>query len=216
LSPASLRDLITTTVNLKLRLRYLHTSFKVKLAFFTVFVLTIQTGFATRQCFCFSSNDSSIEQVCPPLVCTMCKEVRTVTRGAQREKPPWKIFVSPGKTCWKKLKTVGHTSKFFGPLSENSSHLLMSQAGYVPERRTSEKEPLLPKRRIFGTSAPCKQGHIQCGLSPTLKSKEVTLFTTVLYNLENNISKPIPNKTLVMFELSYCSRYNAILSSIVL
>jgi len=38
----------------------------------------------------------------------------------------------------------------------------------------------------------------------------------VLYNSENNTSKPIPNKTFVMFELSYCSRYMAILSSIVL
>ena len=38
----------------------------------------------------------------------------------------------------------------------------------------------------------------------------------VLYNSENNISKPIPNKTFIMFELSYCWRYKAIMSSIVL
>jgi len=37
-----------------------------------------------------------------------------------------------------------------------------------------------------------------------------------MYNSENNISKSIPNKTSVMFELSYCSRYKANLSSIVL
>ena len=92
----------------------------------------------------------------------------------------------------------------------------MSHAGYVPERSRCEKEALLPKQRIFGTSALYKQGRIQAGRSPTLKSKEVTLFTMVLYNSENNISKPILNKTLVMFELSYCSRYKAILSSIVL
>jgi len=36
--------------------------------------LTLQTGFAARWCFWFSANDSSIEQVCPPLVYTMCKE----------------------------------------------------------------------------------------------------------------------------------------------
>jgi len=38
----------------------------------------------------------------------------------------------------------------------------------------------------------------------------------VLYNSETNTSKSIPNKTFVMFELSYSSRYMAILSSIVL
>jgi len=54
------------------------------------------------------------------------------------------------------------------------------------------------------------------GWSPTLKSKKVTLFTMVLYNSENNASTTIPNKTFVMFELSYCSRYMAILSYIVL
>ena len=87
---------------------------------------------------------------------------------------------------------------------------------YVPERSMCEKEALLPKKRIFGTNAPSKQGRFQGGRSPTLKSKKVTLFTMVLYKSENNTSKPIPNKTFVMFELSYCSRYMAILSSIVL
>ena len=91
----------------------------------------------------------------------------------------------------------------------------MSQDGYVPERSMCEKEALRPKKRIFGTSAPYKQRRIQGERSPTLKSKELTLFTMVLYNSENNISKPFLNKTLVMFELSYCSRYKAILSSIV-
>jgi len=42
------------------------TSFNVKLAFFTVFVLALQIGFAARWCFRFSANESSIEQVCPP------------------------------------------------------------------------------------------------------------------------------------------------------
>jgi len=50
------------------------TSFNVKLAFFTLFVLTQQTGFAARWCFLFSANDSSIEQVFPHLVYIMCKE----------------------------------------------------------------------------------------------------------------------------------------------
>ena len=49
--------------------------------------------------------------------------------------------------------------------------------------------------------------------SPPLKPTKVTLFTLFLYISENNISKPIPNKSLVMFEQSYCSRFQ---SSIVL
>ena len=65
---------------------------------------------------------------------------------------------------------------------------------------------MLPKTRIFGTNAPSEQGRIQGGRLPTLKSKKVTLFTMVLYNSENYISKPILNKTFVMFQLSYCSR----------
>jgi len=32
-----------------------------------VFVLTLQTDFATRWCFCFTAHDTSIEEVCPPL-----------------------------------------------------------------------------------------------------------------------------------------------------
>jgi len=59
------------------------------------------------------------------------------------------------------------------------------------------------------------RGGFRWGRSPTLKSKKVTLCTMILYNSENNISKPIPNKTFVMFELSYFSRYKVILSSIV-
>jgi len=38
--------------------------------------LTLQTGFVARWCFWFSANDSSIEQVYPPLVYNMCKETR--------------------------------------------------------------------------------------------------------------------------------------------
>jgi len=50
---------------------------------------------------------------------------------------------------------------------------------------------------------------------PQLKPSKVTLFTIILYNSENNISKPIPNKSFVMFEMFYWSRYKVILSSIV-
>jgi len=51
----------------------------------------------------------------------------------------------------------------FWPLPENSSYALVSQASYVPERSMCEKEALLPKKHIFGTSAPSKQGRIQVG-----------------------------------------------------
>jgi len=52
----------------------------VKLAFFTVFVSTLQSGFAARWCFWYSANESSIEQVWPPLVYTMCKEALLPTK----------------------------------------------------------------------------------------------------------------------------------------
>jgi len=48
----------------------------------------------------------------------------------------------------------------------------VAQAGYVPERTMREKEALLPKKRIFGTNTPSKQGR-----SPTLTSKKVIVFT---------------------------------------
>jgi len=76
----------------------------VKLAFFTVFVLTLQSGFAARQCFWFSATDSFIEQVFPTLVCTIRQEDRTVTRGAGGETPPWKIFRLPWKNVLDKIE----------------------------------------------------------------------------------------------------------------
>jgi len=48
--------------------------------------LTLQTGFAARWCFCFSANDSFIEQVCPPVVYAMCK------------KHEWKRSIAANKT----------------------------------------------------------------------------------------------------------------------
>ena len=59
-------------------------------------------------------------------------------------------------------------------------------------------------------------GRSRSGRLPPLKPTKVILFTMILYNSENNTSKPIPNKSLVMFELSHCSGYDAILSSIAL
>jgi len=42
--------------------------FYVKSTFFIELYLTLQTNFAARWCFSFSANDSSIEQVRPPLL----------------------------------------------------------------------------------------------------------------------------------------------------
>jgi len=42
--------------------------------------LTLQTGFAACWCFWFSANETSIEQVCPPLAKTMCKEALLPTK----------------------------------------------------------------------------------------------------------------------------------------
>jgi len=41
---------------------------KISILYRTVFVLTLQTDFAARWCFCFSAKNSSTEQVYPPLV----------------------------------------------------------------------------------------------------------------------------------------------------
>ena len=53
------------------------------------------------------------------------------------------------------------------------------------------------------------------GAIDPLKPTKVTPFTVILYNSENNISKTIPDKSFVTFELSHCLQ-QAILSSIVL
>jgi len=91
-------------------------------AFFTVFVLTLQTGFAACWCFWCSANESSIEQVCLPLFYTMCKEALLQTKrifatnapskGAQMRRTTrafaqWNLI---SRTCnipkrWKSTKT---------------------------------------------------------------------------------------------------------------
>jgi len=71
----------------------------VKLAFFTVFVLTLQTGFAARRCFWFSATDSSIEQVFPPWFVLDVKNPEPLL-GAQGERRPLgKVF----RLAWKNV-----------------------------------------------------------------------------------------------------------------
>jgi len=53
------------------------------------------------------------------------------------------------------------------------------------------------------------------GAIDPLKPTKVTPFTVILYNSENNISKTLPNKSFVTFELFHCLQ-QAVLSSIVL
>jgi len=113
--------------------------------------LTLQTAFAARRCFWFSANDSSIENDCPPLVCTICKEARTVARGAGREKPPLENFSSLLENSVGQNLELSDIVQILRPLSESSSLSLAPQAGYVSERSICEKEALLPKKRIFGT-----------------------------------------------------------------
>jgi len=55
----------------------------VKLAFFNELYLTLQTDFAARWCFCFSANDSSVEQVCPPLLLGMLFRLITGVSGSE-------------------------------------------------------------------------------------------------------------------------------------
>jgi len=54
---------------------------------------------------------------------------RPATREVQRVLASCKIFRPPGKMCWTLL---GYSFKKFGPLSENSSSSLVSQAGCRP------------------------------------------------------------------------------------
>jgi len=77
--------------------------FNVKPGFFTVFVLTLQTGFAARRCFWLSANDSSIEQGCPPWFVLYVKKTGP-SLGAQGDRsPPWKIFCLPWKNVLDKI-----------------------------------------------------------------------------------------------------------------
>ena len=117
--------------------------------------------------------------------------------------------------CWTKFKTIEHSSKNFGP------SLKTLRTPWCPKLVTCLKEACVKKKHCSQKSAFLEpmlllnRDGFRWGRSPTLKSKKVTLFTMILYNSEDNISKPIPNKTFVMFELSYFSRYKVILSSIV-
>jgi len=80
-----------------------------------VFVLTLQTDFPTSRCFWFSANNSSIEQGRPPWFILCVKKPEPLPGAQGGRNPLGKFFVSPVKTCWTKLKTIGHSSKNFCP-----------------------------------------------------------------------------------------------------
>ena len=133
--------------NLRLTITIHH--FNVKLAFFAVFVLTLQTGFAARWCFRFSANDSSIEQVCPPLVCTMCKEARTVTRGARGETRPWENFSSPRKNVLDKIQNYLDIVQIFSAPLRNSSLPVVSKLVTFLKEACVKKKLYCQKREFF-------------------------------------------------------------------
>jgi len=54
------------------------------------------------------------------------------------------------------------------------------------------------------------------GAITSLKPTKVTFFTEMFYNSENNISKLISKRSIVIFEMPHCLQYKAILSTTVL
>jgi len=60
-------------------------------------------------------------------------QLRVISGQARNQgrRIPLEKFLPPGKMSWTSFTTVGRSSKNLGP-SENSSPLLMSQAGYGP------------------------------------------------------------------------------------
>jgi len=77
----------------------------------------------------------------------MCKEARTVTRGAGRENTPWKVFISPEKTCWTKFKIIRHSSKIFGPSQKTL------RTPWCPKLVTCLKEAGVEKKHCCQKSA---------------------------------------------------------------
>ena len=95
------------------------TSFNVKLAFSTLFVLILQTGFAARCCFWLSANIFSIEQVCPTLVYTMCKEAW------------WKISIAANKAHFLQPMLLLKVRKCAVPPDHLRSKILFSRIGKI-------------------------------------------------------------------------------------
>jgi len=70
-------------------------SFSVKFAFFTVFVLTLQTDFVARWCFLFSANGFFVGQVCPSLL-----YARRSSTPKKLSVDPWGFIDSPVGNQW--------------------------------------------------------------------------------------------------------------------
>jgi len=122
--------------------------FYVKLAFFTVFVLTLQTGFAARRCFWFSANYFHWTSLPAP-------EARTVTWGAGGETHPLEIFSSPlEKRVGQNLKLLDIVQIFLAPLRD-----FISPLG-VPSSLRGWKKP------VWKRSIAAKKAHFwnQCSL----------------------------------------------------
>jgi len=121
----------TKKINQKLNIDNYCTSINVKLAFFIIFVLTLQNGFAARWCFWFSANDSSIEKVCPPLVILCVK------------KHKWKWSIAANKTHFLQpmlpLKVHKCAEAYYQTIRAVKSHLALLQYSKSFEKHENKK-----------------------------------------------------------------------------
>jgi len=158
-----------------------YTSFNVKLAFFTVYVLTLQTGVLP-----IASFFGFLQMTLPLNKFTHTWFVLCINKpgpllGVQAERSPLgNFFVSPGKTCWTKFSTIGHSSNIFVPSQKNL------RSPWCPKLFTSLNEACVKKKHC------CQKSPFLEPMLP-LHRGGFTLFTMVLYNSENNTSTPIPN-----------------------
>jgi len=69
-------------------------------------------------------------------------------QGAQGGRsPPHKIFRLPGKTCWTKFKTIGHSSNIFGPSQKTL------RTPWCPKLVTCLKEACVKNKHCYQKSA---------------------------------------------------------------
>jgi len=77
-------------------------------------------------------------------------------------------------------------------------NLLAGSAPALTQASSYATADALQKKGSFKSGADPGTGRL--GRSPSLKPTKITLFTMILHNSENNISKPNPSKSLVMFQ----------------
>ena len=132
----------------------------------------------------------------------------------QGERPPaktcsqaWSVLVSLWPCARSKMAQLPDR---FWTLTQHHFRSVLHVASWISQVLRSEV-PLYNKLWILRRVDPVGRAIV-----PPLKPTKVTLFAISWCNSENNISKPIPNTSLVKFEFPHCSRYKTILSTIVL